>query len=211
MASGSPLRLSAPVLNLPGAGEDQDYGGKGSPDRARLGSLGVRDHLSSLRRSVDSSSAQGPPETGRGRDLPRAATGPRPSGLACVGERLMASGLTAEVVDTLQSARASSTRRQYDSKWRQFECWCLRQDPQVDPDHAPPKTVLSFLQSILEQGRCYSTLKGLVAAISACREGLGLAPVGQHRLVKDFLFYCKASGTQVGPCCGFGHSLWSSF
>ena len=103
----------------------------------------------------------------------------------------MASGLSAGVVNTLQSARAGSTRRQYDSKWRQFEGWCRRQVPQVDPDRAPAETVLSFLQSILEQGRCYSTLKGLVAAISACREGLDLAPVAEHRLVKDFLKAAK--------------------
>ena len=73
----------------------------------------------------------------------------------------MATGITAEVVDTLQGARAGSTRRQYDSKW-QFECWCMDRDPQVVPDSALVGAVLSFLQSILERGRCYSTIKGLV-------------------------------------------------
>ena len=107
--------------------------------------VGASDHPSSLQQG-----------------LPRATTGPRPSGLARIGERLMATGLTAEVVDTLQGARAGSTRRQYDSKWKQFECWCMDRDPQVVPDSAPVGAVLSFLQSILERGRCYTTIKGLV-------------------------------------------------
>ena len=164
-----------------------------------MGNLGLSDHSSSIRRAVDSSPAQGPSQAGGGRDIPPASTGPRPSGLACVRERLRAGGLTVEVVDMLLSARASSTRRQYDSKWRQFEAWCLRQDPRVDPDRAPVETVLSFLQFILEQGRCYSTLKGLVAAISACREGLGLEPVGDHRLVKGFLKAAKRRSSTARP------------
>ena len=127
---------------------------------------------------------QRPAPPGGGRDIPRAASGSRPLGLARVGERLKASGLTAGVVDTLQGARAGSTRRQYDSKWKQFESWCVKRDPRLDPDTAP--VVLYFLQFIVERGRCYSTIKGLVAAISACRKGLDLVSVGRHHLVRDF-------------------------
>ena len=85
----------------------------------------------------------------------------------------MARGLAPEVVDTLQGVRASSTRRLYDSRWRQFDAWCRAQSPPVDPLRAPVGAVLLFLQSVLDRGRCHETIKGLVAAISACREGLG--------------------------------------
>ena len=56
-----------------------------------------------------------------------------------------------------------------------------------------------FFKFILEQGSCYSTLKGLVAAISACREGLGLEPVGDHRLVKGFLEATKWCSSTARP------------
>ena len=69
----------------------------------------------------------------------------------------------------------------------------------MDPWRAPVGTVLSFLHSILEQGRCFSTLKGLVAAISACQEGLVQVSVGQHRLVKDFLKAAKRRSATARP------------
>merc|ERR1711867_300184 len=181
------------------AGQDQGDGCQDAASHPRLGCVGVRHHPSPLRRAVVSPLAQGPPAAGGERDLPRATPGPRPSGLASVGERLRATGLSAEVVDTLLSARAGSTHRQYDSKWRQFEAWCAKQDPVVDPSRTPVERVLSFLQSILEQGRCFSTLKGLVAAISACQEGLVQVPVGQHRLVKDFLKAAKRRSATARP------------
>ena len=69
----------------------------------------------------------------------------------------------------------------------------------MDPWLAPVGEVLSFLQSILGQGRCFSTLKGLVAPISACQEGLVQVPVGQHRLVKDFLRAAKRHSATARP------------
>ena len=90
------------------------------------------------------------------------------------------------MVDTLQDARAGSTRALYNRRWGHFERWCLAQSPQVDPFRASVEDVLRFLQSKLDDGRRPSTLRGWVAAITACHEGMGGQPLSQHSLIADF-------------------------
>lgn len=48
-----------------------------------------------------------------------------PVGVAPEREKLMFTGLPANVIDTIQSARAASTRSLYTFKWRIYEVWCL--------------------------------------------------------------------------------------
>ena len=89
------------------------------------------------------------------------------------------------MINTIQCARAPSTRDAYDGKWRAFEDWCA---PSLTiPFQASIVTILSFLQSLLEKGRAFSTVKVYLAAISACHIGFGGKPVGQHRLVRQFM------------------------
>lgn len=47
--------------------------------------------------------------------------------------------------------------------------------------------VLTFLQSLLDKGRAFSTIKVYLAAISACHVGLNGKTVGQHPLVCRFM------------------------
>ena len=131
------------------------------------------------------SPAQGSPlPSGRG-DLP-SAPGPRSAlGLARERWNLNAAGLPAQVVDTIQNARALSTRRLYSGKWRVFEHWC-------DSRHAIPYQcsvvdLLCFLQGLLEKGKAFTTIKVYLAAISACHVGFGDKPAGQHPLVCRFM------------------------
>ncbi len=117
------------------------------------------------RLSLGDSSQEGSPLTGR------MHTGASPPGVmeavgvAPKGARLIASGLSTEVVETILQSRAPSTRKLYALKWKLFTSWC--RDRQLDPVNCPVGTVLEFLQARLSAGLTHSTLKVYVAAISA--------------------------------------------
>ncbi|KAI2644775.1 4-hydroxyphenylpyruvate dioxygenase [Labeo rohita] len=73
--------------------------------------------------------------------------------------------LPPSVVNTLLQARAPSTRRLYDLKWRIFVNWCSSQGK--DPRRCGIKSVLSFFQGGLDRHLSASTLKVHMVAISA--------------------------------------------
>ncbi len=73
--------------------------------------------------------------------------------------------LPQEVVDTITSSRAPSTRHAYALKWNLFVEWCSSH--REDPRRCPIRVVLSFLQQGLERRLSPSTLKVYVAAIAA--------------------------------------------
>ncbi len=79
--------------------------------------------------------------------------------------------------ETINSARALSTRKLYSSKWRVFESWCLVHA--VDPVNCPVGSVLEFLAAA-------TTLRVYVAAITARRDSDDV-PLGRHRLVSSFM------------------------
>ncbi len=106
-------------------------------------------------------------------------------GVAPEGAQLIASSLSAEVVETILQSRAPSTRKLYALKWRLFTSWCG--DCQLDPVNCPVGTVLEFVQARLSAGLTHSTLKVYVAAISAYHASLGGQSVGRHLLVTRFL------------------------
>ena len=65
------------------------------------------------------------------------------SELDMAGERRMKeAGFSQEVVDRVLKAHASSTHKQYKSKWISFTVWAEKQNPKVPPD-TPSITVLS--------------------------------------------------------------------
>ncbi len=80
-------------------------------------------------------------------------------------DQLRDAGLPPDVVETILSARAPSTRRSYAFKWHIFENWCMAHH--VDPVHCQVVSVLEFLQEKLSSGTCPGTL-------SLCRRHFGL-------------------------------------
>ncbi|KAJ8380689.1 hypothetical protein SKAU_G00014670 [Synaphobranchus kaupii] len=70
---------------------------------------------------------------------------------------LHAVGLPLRVINTIQSARATSTRTLYDLKWRVFEKWC--EEKHVVSFQCSGAEVLCFLQEMLDKGRAFSTIK----------------------------------------------------
>ena len=96
---------------------------------------------------------------------------------------MTAQGLPPNVVATIQSARASSTRGLYAYKW--FEQWC--QERNVLPFQCSIVDVLTFLQELLDKGLSFSTIKVYLAAISACHVGFDGVTPGAHPLAVCFL------------------------
>nr|XP_055051758.1 uncharacterized protein LOC129437577 [Misgurnus anguillicaudatus] len=106
-------------------------------------------------------------------------------GLARERLNLNAIELPQEVINTIQSARAPSTRSLYDLKWRVFEDWCMSKE--IIPFLCMEKDVLCFLQSLMNGGRAFSTIKVYLAAISACHVGFEGVSVGRHPLICRFM------------------------
>ena len=125
-----------------------------------------------------------PAGTSRWADMASKPGRPAPLGLAStepVTERLDAS-----VQETLNNARAPSTRASYALRWRIFSDWCQSMD--IEPAAAcPVPHVLRFLQSQLDQGKAVSTVKVYASAISAFHQGTNNGPLGRHPLVGQFL------------------------
>ncbi len=93
--------------------------------------------------------------------------------------------LPSEVLNTIASARAPSTRRAYALKWNLFVEWCSSR--REDPRRCSIGVVLSFLQQGLGRRLSPSTLKVHAAAISACHDHIDGKSVGKHDLVVRFL------------------------
>ncbi len=93
--------------------------------------------------------------------------------------------LPREVVDTITSARAPSTRHAYALKWNLFIEWCSSH--REYPRRCPIRVVLSFLQQGLERRLSPSTLKVYVAAIAANHDPVEGKSVGKHDWVVRFL------------------------
>ncbi len=96
----------------------------------------------------------------------------------------LALDLSDGVRETIDSARALSTRKLYSSKWRVLKSWCLVNA--VDPVNCLVGSVLEFLQHKFSAGAAATTLRVYVAAIAARRDSDDV-PLGRHRLVSSFM------------------------
>ncbi len=151
----SPPSPSSPVLAFPGV------------------VLGVG--LPSGGRSVGDSSQERPAVSAPGQNL-----APTSRDLEVVGmgdhRSPLAFDLSDGVRETINSARALSTRKLYSSKWRVFESWCSAHA--VDPVNCPVGSVLDFLQDKFSAGAAATTLRVYIVAIAARRFGLLLYACG---------------------------------
>ncbi len=94
-------------------------------------------------------------------------------------------GLPPEVVNTITSAKAPSTRHAYRLNSNLFVDWCSSR--QEDPRRCPIRVVLFFLQDGLERRLSPSTLKVYFAAIPEQHDAVDSKSVGKHDLVIRFL------------------------
>ncbi len=145
----------------------------------------LRSNIPPRRLAVGNSGQERSPISGTGDSISSPARALEPSCLAPEGDQLRDAGLPPDVVETILSARAPSTRRTYAIKWRVFESWCGTHH--ADPVHCQIVSVLEFLQEKLSLGTCPNTLRTYVAAISACHALIDGVSVGKHPLVARFI------------------------
>ncbi|XP_072557580.1 uncharacterized protein, partial [Paramormyrops kingsleyae] len=88
-------------------------------------------------------------------------------------------------VQTLQCARAPSTRALYSYRWEVFRSWCEQRHE--CPRSCPLSSVLEFLQEQFDQGKSPSTLKVFLAAISACHGRVDGKALGANPLSIQFI------------------------
>ncbi|KAJ8332968.1 hypothetical protein SKAU_G00418640 [Synaphobranchus kaupii] len=119
--------------------------------------LDPRNSPAPLRGTVAPPPTEGSTDTGAGADFPPATPAACALGLARERMNLHAVGLPLRVINTIQSARATSTRTLYDLKWRVFEKWC--EEKHVVSFQCSVAEVLCFLQEMLDKGRAFSTIK----------------------------------------------------
>lgn len=96
----------------------------------------------------------------------------------------MRAGLSAQVVQTIQAARAGSAIACYKAKWLGFQHWC--EERRLDPLTCAVGEALSFLQYLVIRS-CHATVRVYAATVSSYYEGFGDRPVFAHPLVKCFL------------------------
>lgn len=114
-----PLEQITPTLSRQGARAESLT----DPDSSIL----VRETLASGDISaVATANTQGCPVAGTQGDLTSSSGAHGPVGLACERLNLTRTGLPQNLIATIQSARAPSTRCTYDGKWRAFEDWCVK-------------------------------------------------------------------------------------
>ena len=160
-------------------------GAVNNSDSTKVGTLGSGHNSSPMQAAMAPSTAQGPALTGGGGDIPPTPRAPGSMGLARERMNLSAGGLPQNVINTIQSARALSTRTLYSCKWRVFEEWCEKSH--VVAFQASVSDILSFLQEMLDRGRAFSTVNVYLAAILACHVGFEGTSVGSHPLITRFM------------------------
>jgi len=112
-----------------------------------------------------------------------------PACLAPDWYQLRDTGLSTDVIETIFSARAYSTRKSYANKWGVFERWCRAYN--ADPVDCQIALVLNFLQEKLSAGICPTTLRIYVATLLTCHALVDGVPLGRHPLLARFIRVAK--------------------
>ena len=75
----------------------------------------------------------------------------KPVSDVCGKERLRELGYSEEVIKKLKHSHASSTHRQYKSKWTLFVAWSSRQTPSLDPTSPSEVAMAGFLTHLFDE------------------------------------------------------------
>ncbi|XP_034065716.1 uncharacterized protein LOC117542252, partial [Gymnodraco acuticeps] len=179
-------RVPTPGSDTPNSGQSERTTPHTYPDSSALACnvLAGGDISAAVRAAVAAPTTQGHTVSGGGDDLSPTPRALGTMGLAREWYNLNTVGLPQKVINTIQSARASSTRSLYDCKWRVFEEWCLQKGHLFSMSC---RVILSFLQDLIDKHRAFSTIKVYLAAIAACHVGFEGKTASQHPLVCRFM------------------------
>ena len=180
------VRLSSPD---PGPGSPQQVGGDGDEDDPAGAVLERRALAGHTAGPADGHAAAPGPGHGRPDQRHDGIPGPGPAGPAANSMAAMrqAAGidLQDDVLAVLEDSWRASTRRQYQSVWKQWCQWCG--DQLLDPTSISVGKLLDYLHHIKSLGRAWRTIGVHRSALSSILEPGKESPVGQHRLVCRFV------------------------
>ena len=113
-------------------------------------------------------------------------SGPSISGVESVRRKALAKGISVEAANLLaEHSWRKGTKCTYESAWRQWSSWCLRQ--QIDPLCSPVESVVNYLTDKYNEGLLYNTLNIHRSAISAFHDLVEGCKVGQHPVVTQIM------------------------
>ena len=181
----SGIRIPANSIDAQGGPEDQEGESQGSNTGPEVaGPILVSDAIGDANGSTDSvTSKAGSVDSVQG-SAP-GSPAPQIGGLESKRRHLRSKGFQEEVIDTMEAARAVSTKACYKARWEAFSCWCNSRDQ--DPFKTDNAVIASFLQDLFDRGRAWSTIRGYVAAISACHPSFQEKSLGSVAEIRDFI------------------------
>ena len=113
----------------------------------------------------------------------------KPSGLACIRDRLSGEGISKGASDLILNSRRKGTTHTYESAWKKWSLWCGRRS--VDPSICPVDHVLDYLAEMFQNGSPYKTIALHRSAISAYHVpiavGQAVTTVGRHPHVSSLV------------------------
>ncbi|XP_046692704.1 uncharacterized protein LOC124377322 [Silurus meridionalis] len=199
VAKRSALRISSSKFDRADSTKSKRRRSLCHTNRSQLAreSVADGDFPTPARSTLASPVAQGSPLASARRDFSPGTGQSSSLGLARERMNLSVAGLPPKVIETIQNARAASTRSAYDRKWSVFELWCAQRH--IIPFHCSVADVLCFLQELLDKGRAFSTVKVYLAAVSACHIGIDGNTIGHHPLVCRFMKGARRLSTFSKP------------
>lgn len=75
------------------------------------------------------------------------------------------------VIQAIQAASVGFTTTSYEAKWLGFQHWC--EERSLDFLSRTVRSVLSFLQCLVDKGLVHATIQVYAVAFSSCHKGLG--------------------------------------
>ena len=101
--------------------------------------------------------------------------------MAVIDKRLSSEGLSKETRKLLSKSWRKGTRKDYQSKFRQFDCWCRERE--IDPHLATLANCADFITHLFEKGLKYRTINGYRSMLSAVLAPVDKTPIGQHPFI----------------------------
>ena len=99
-------------------------------------------------------------------------------GMAAVDRHFSTKGFSERSRKLLSSSWRRGTKKDYNSKFKQFNSWCAERN--LDPFQASLNECTDFLTSLFEKGLKYRTINGYRSMLSAILPPIDNCPVGQH-------------------------------
>uniref|UniRef100_A0A803JTY8 Tyr recombinase domain-containing protein n=1 Tax=Xenopus tropicalis TaxID=8364 RepID=A0A803JTY8_XENTR len=165
LGGGTLLHLSTPSNDIPSASQDNEVRSQRDSYPTRLATSTLVPPSQETDVSTTSSSQKQAGLACAGTSGPSFSSSSQSQGMEVERRGLVNLGVSTRVVSTLMKARKVTTSSQYYKIWDRFVCRAQRS--KYDPFQPSTNDILEFLQSGLDRGLSWSSLRVQVSALSA--------------------------------------------